>query len=86
MPYSLPPDADEVVDFFMDNSSELERVKHVMLAQREEERRQQLERLQKTQTKMVPCNTYGCTDPKPEGSIFCAGCYQDYKEDPDAYK
>lgn len=66
----MPSDADEVVDFFLDNSSELERIKHVM----------------RPVTKMVPCNTYGCMDPKPEGSIFCAGCYQDYREDPDAYK
>lgn len=35
---------------------------------------------------MVECGTYGCKDPKPKGSVFCKSCYQDYLEDPDAYK
>lgn len=34
----------------------------------------------------VPCNTYGCMAPKPEGHVFCASCLQDYRDDPDAYK
>ena len=34
----------------------------------------------------VVCGTYGCTNLKPEGFIFCETCQQDYRDDPEAFK
>lgn len=36
--------------------------------------------------KIVPCDTYGCTQPKEDWRVFCDECYADYLADPDAYK
>jgi RF-1 domain len=33
-----------------------------------------------------PCGNYGCTKPRLKSSAFCPDCYEDYKEDPEAYK
>ena len=44
------------------------------------------ERTASLEAEQIPCDTYGCKELKPRGSVFCPSCAQDYKEDPDAYK
>lgn len=34
----------------------------------------------------VPCGIYGCAIPRPEQWTMCFDCYDDYLDDPDAYK
>lgn len=33
-----------------------------------------------------PCNMYGCRIRKPKGAVFCALCYEEYLDDPEAFK
>jgi hypothetical protein len=78
---------DDVVQFLLHNPPELALIRRKIEAGREKAQREQLKAMEPPRpVKMVPCGTYGCTQPKPEGAIFCESCYQDYKEDPDAYK
>lgn len=87
MSYWFDGDTEEVIKFLLENPSEMERVRVRMKVASEAADRKRLEALQpKAPVKMVSCNTYGCVQPKPEGAIFCGSCYQDYLEDPDAYK
>lgn len=83
MPQRLPRD---VVKFLLDNPSELTHIQQTMRARAlQEQWRKELEEKRK-HAKIVPCGTYGCTNPRSEYDIMCASCLEDYKEDPDAYK
>lgn len=35
---------------------------------------------------MVVCGIHGCTKMKPENKTMCRSCYEEYKDDPDAFK
>lgn len=35
---------------------------------------------------LVICGTYGCQNLKHRLAVFCGPCFEDYREDPDAYK
>ena len=79
--------SEEVIRYLLRNPKELARIEASMQAEEDAANRKRLKEMQPpVPVKMVPCGTYGCTEPKPEGSVFCKSCYLDYLEDPDAYK
>ena len=83
MPKRLPAD---VAKFLLDNLKELERVVATMKATESNAKwRAELAEKRKN-AKMVPCGTYGCTQPKNEMDVFCDSCAAEYREDPDAFK
>ncbi len=83
MEAKLPQD---VVQFLLDNPSEVKRIQDHIKAV-EENRKWRAEIAEKRKNaKMVPCGVYGCTEPRNEMDAMCPSCYQDYKEDPDAFK
>lgn len=38
------------------------------------------------EVELVECDTYGCRELKKKNAVFCKSCWEDYQEDPDAYK
>lgn len=85
MPYGTP-DLDDVIDFLYKNPEEVEQLRFKIHAIKEEAKRKAEYAEKRKNAKMVPCGNYGCTAPKNEFDVFCPSCYEDYKEDPDAYK
>ena len=78
---------DDVVQFLLHNPGMLDLIKRSMRSSEERTHREQLKVMQPlAPVKTVPCGTYGCTEPKPLGTMFCESCYKDYLDDPDAYK
>lgn len=76
----------EVVQYLLDNPPEVERIQKTIIALAAHAKwRAEIEEKRKN-APMVPCGTYGCTEPRNEMDVMCASCYQDYKEDPDAFK
>lgn len=83
MARELPED---VVAFLLDNPSELELLVGKMRAI-ESNKKWHAEIAEKRKNApMVPCDTYGCTNPRNEMDPMCSSCYADYRTDPDAYK
>lgn len=77
----------EVIEYLLQHPEEVKRIKRAIESDQRLAHAKQLREMRpNVPVKMVPCGTYGCTEPKPEGAIFCKSCYQDYLEDPDAYK
>jgi hypothetical protein len=76
----------EVVQFLLDNPDEVKKIQDLLKFRVEEVKRKQEYAEKRKNAKMVPCGTYGCTELKNEMDVFCPSCYQDYLEDPDAYK
>ena len=83
MPKRLPK---EVVDYLLANPPEVERIQKTIeaIAANAKWRAEIAEK--RAKAPMVPCGVYGCTEPRNEMDPMCASCYQDYREDPDAFK
>lgn len=76
----------DVVKFLLDNPKEVEKIQNLMKAIESNAKWRAEIAEKRKNAKTVPCGTYGCTEPRNEMDAMCASCYQDYLEDPDAYK
>lgn len=90
MPYGMPGDMEDVINFLLANPDEVERVRFRMMDLEEARMRPariaaELERRKALPLGPCPGNGYGCGRMTP-GGYNCESCVQDYKDDPDAYK
>lgn len=76
----------EVVEYLLANPAEVERIQKTIEAVAANAKWRAEIAEKRKNAKTVPCGTYGCTEPRNEMDAMCASCYQDYLEDPDAYK
>ncbi len=82
----LPKD---VRDYLLEDPARIEVVRaHMRFVESQKENEKwRAELLEKRKNApMVPCGTYGCTDPRNEMDIMCASCQAEYRDDPDAFK
>lgn len=79
----LPVDVEE---FLLENPDQVEKIRSLMHAIKENAKFAAMIAERRKNAPTVPCGTYGCTIPRNEMDVMCKSCYQDYLDDPDAYK